>query len=75
MSLRRDPNSAQLPHYLRILLEKKLGIHIPIHEPDEPGAAPLALNNDAGLAAVALGPGSSLANSLRTGLNNPQENH
>lgn len=54
---------------LQILLEKKLGIHIPIHEPDEPGAAPLALNNDAGLAVVALGHGS-IAGVLRTGLNN-----
>lgn len=57
---------------LRILLEKKLGIHIPIHEPDEPGSA-IALNNDAALAAAALGRGNT-AGILRTGLNTQEIN-
>lgn len=56
---------------LQILLEKKLGIHVPEHDPDdEPGAAPVALNNDAALAAIALGGSGTLAASLRSGLNN-----
>lgn len=56
---------------LQILLEKKLGIHRPEHDPDEPETAPVALNNDAALAAIALGTG--LAGALRAGLNNTNQ--
>jgi hypothetical protein len=57
---------------LQILLEKKLGIHVPEHEPDEPNPAPVALNNDAALATIALGTGNpsfNVAETLRAGLN------
>ncbi|NUU30839.1 hypothetical protein [Arthrobacter sp. C9C5] len=61
---------------LQRLLEKKLGIHIPEHDPDETNARPVALNNDAALAAIALSGGNQLADALRHGLNNTtQENH
>ncbi|WP_455834798.1 hypothetical protein [Pseudarthrobacter siccitolerans] len=60
---------------LQILLEKKLGIHVPDEEPeDTTSPTPVALNNDAALAAIALGHGSSIAGVLRNGLNNTQEN-
>jgi hypothetical protein len=54
---------------LQILLEKKLGIHMAEHDPDEPNAQPVALNNDAALAAIALGGSGTLADTLRNGLN------
>lgn len=55
---------------LQILLEKKLGIHVPDDEPEATSPTPVALNNDAALAAIALGHGSSVAGALRNGLNN-----
>jgi hypothetical protein len=54
---------------LQILLEKKLGIHVPEHDEDEPTAAAVALNNDAALAAIALGGRTAIADTLRNGLN------